>query len=139
MSVVAPSSMTDTPGGGVAWCAAAAVTTVILVVAGVRVVSRVRGAPGSGWGALVPVLPGFAAGGVALLVALPGMVAGEGFGYFAALGFLAPWSLGVGATGWLRGRVAMGALIAVVASGVVFLAVALGVELHVHLSVEPPD
>ncbi|MEU8815006.1 hypothetical protein [Actinoplanes sp. NPDC048796] len=144
MSTVVPAWMTSAPGGGlpwpllVAWTAAAVVTTTVLAAAAVRVVALTRRTPAGGWKALVPVLPGFAAGGVSLLVMMPGMMTADGYGYFTALGFLSPWTLGLSATAWLRGRAAMTALIAVAASAVLFLVVAFSAELH-SLLFPPPD
>jgi hypothetical protein len=63
----------------------------------------------------------------------------DGSGYFPALGFLSPWSLGLGATGWLRGQAAMTSLLAVAVSGVVFLGIAFGAELYAYLTAPPPD
>ncbi|XVV08709.1 hypothetical protein ACQP2X_28110 [Actinoplanes sp. CA-131856] len=145
MNVVVPGWMTEVPGGGlprpllVAWFAAALVTSVVLAVAAVRVFSLARRSPAGDWTSLTPVLPGFVAGGILLFLMMPGMMAADGFGYFAALGFLSPWTLGFLTTGWLRGRVAMTALLAVAASGVAFTVVAFGAELQAHLSPPPHD
>ncbi|SNY28362.1 hypothetical protein [Paractinoplanes atraurantiacus] len=136
--------MTDDLGGGLtwplllAWTTAAVVATTILTAAAISVISTARRSPAGGWTSLTPILPGFTAGGLTLLVTMPGLLAADGFGYFAALGFLSPWTLGLGATGWLRGRPAMAALTAVATSGVLFLAVALSAELHAYFS-PPPD
>jgi hypothetical protein len=99
----------------------------------------------AGWRGLVPVRPAYLVAGAAVIFLLPAVlhVVPEswkifGFGQLVSWTFSVPWGLGIAATGWLRGRTAVAAVITVLASAVLCTAYLVGPDVIAYYF-PPPD
>lgn len=121
--------------------------TVVLAgtAAAVAAVALAWREPAGGWRGLGPPRPGYVVAGVALAVLMPvawdpsGYPDSTGFAHIFTLTYALPWGAGLAAAGWLRGRAAVAAGVAVGVCAVACTAIAVGDYLHMIYSTPPGD
>ncbi len=99
-----------------------------------------------GWRDMVPARPGYVIAGAAVVMFLPSVRHllpdnpwGWSFTYLMGWAFALPWGFGLAAAGWLRGRVALAAVVTVAASVALCTAYSVGTEVFNYLFPPPPD